>query len=152
MLRITKLTDYAIVVLAHLVKDGSEGVSTAKDLAQRSRLPAPTVSKILKELARGQLVVSQRGLQGGYRLGRPPSEISIADIVRAVEGPIAVTDCNRGSREACDYTGACPVEDNWLKINDAIFSALSAISLAEMAQPLTPQLIKLTARQSLARV
>jgi FeS assembly SUF system regulator len=149
MLRITKLTDYAIVVLAHLVNGHSSGgVSTARDLSKRSGLPGPTVGKILKELARGDVVVSQRGLTGGYRLAREPESISIADIVRAVEGPIALTDCNRSDSDACGYHGACPVEDNWLRINHAIFNALAAISLAEMAKPLSPKLIRLSAKRS----
>ena len=145
MLRITKLTDYAIVVLAQLAQAPSadEAVSTARDLARRTSIPGPTVSKILKELAHARLVVSQRGLLGGYRLARTASDISIADVVRAVEGPIALTDCNREEPEACGYAGACPVEANWIKINEAIFSALAAISLAQMTRPITPQLIHL---------
>lgn len=147
MLRITKLTDYAIVVLAHLVQSNAPelGVSTARELATRSQLPVPTVSKILKELARAGVVESQRGLSGGYRLARPPSEISVADIVKAVEGPIAVTACSRDS-ESCDHTGHCPVESNWLKINQAISDALASITLEEMSRPLPPRLIQLTTK------
>lgn len=150
MLRITKLTDYAIVVLAQLaeVRPGQEVVSTARVLAERTNLPGPTVSKILKELARSGLVTSQRGLTGGYRLARAASEINVAEIVRAVEGPIALTDCNRHEPEpSCGYAGACPVEANWVRINEAIFQALKAITLADMARPMAPQLIHLTARR-----
>jgi FeS assembly SUF system regulator len=150
MLRITKLTDYAIVVLAQLAgsKTSDESISTARALAERTSLPGPTVSKILKELARSGLVTSQRGLTGGYRLARAASEISVAEVVRAVEGEIAVTDCNRHDAEpSCDYVGACPVEANWVRINEAIFQALAAISLADMARPIAPQLIQLTARR-----
>jgi FeS assembly SUF system regulator len=151
MLRITKLTDYAIVVLAHLSSSQApEGnVSTARDLAERSGLPGPTVSKLLKELARGGLVNSQRGLQGGYRLARDPNAISVAEIVRAVEGPIALTDCNK-EHEACGYAGACLVEENWVRINEAVFKALTNISLAEMARPLSPQLVRLSQKRSVA--
>lgn len=150
MLRITKLTDYAIVVLAQLaeVPPGEEGVSTARALAERTNLPGPTVSKILKELARSGLVASQRGLTGGYRLARAAHDINVAEIVRAVEGPIALTDCNRHEPEpSCGYAGACPVEGNWVRINEAIFHALAAISLADMARPMAPQLIRLTSRR-----
>jgi len=151
MLRITKLTDYAIVVLAHLVQTGSPavGVSTARALATRSQLPAPTVSKILKELARAGLVQSERGLSGGYRLARPATEISVADVVSAVEGPIAVTECSREG-DSCDHTGHCPVESNWLKINQAIYGALSSITLEEMSRPLAPRLIQLTSKPTTA--
>ncbi|MDX2055798.1 MAG: SUF system Fe-S cluster assembly regulator [Polyangiaceae bacterium] len=147
MLRITKLTDYAIVVLAHLVRtDGQHlSVSTARDLAERSRLPAPTVSKILKELARAGLVESERGLAGGYRLARAATAITVADVVKAVEGPIAVTECSRDG-ESCDYTGHCPVESNWVKINHAIFGALENITLEEMSRPLGPRLVQLSAK------
>jgi FeS assembly SUF system regulator len=151
MLRITKLTDYAIVVLAQLAepRPGEEVVSTARALAGRTNLPGPTVSKILKELAHSGLVTSQRGLTGGYRLARAASEINVAEIVRAVEGPIALTDCNRHDEPepSCDYAGACPVEANWVRINEAIFQALTAITLADMARPMAPQLIRLTARR-----
>jgi FeS assembly SUF system regulator len=155
MLRITKLTDYAIVVLAQLAEgsggSGEEPVSTARALATRTSLPAPTVSKILKELAHSGLVTSQRGLTGGYRLSRSADEISVADIVRAVEGPIALTECNRHEPEpSCGYAGACPVEANWVRINDAIYQALTAITLADMARPMAPQLIRLTARRDTA--
>jgi FeS assembly SUF system regulator len=146
MLRITKLTDYALVVLAHLSESSDPGgVSTARELAGRSRLPSPTVSKVLKELARVGLVESQRGLAGGYRLARPADAINVADVVRAVEGPIAVTGCSHEG-EGCDHMGRCPVESNWLKINQAILSALSSISLAEMTRPALPQLIQLSAK------
>jgi FeS assembly SUF system regulator len=150
MLRISKLTDYAIVVMAHLATDrtGVGGVSTARDLARRSGLPGPTVSKLLKELARSDLVQSQRGLMGGYRLARDADSISVADIVRAVEGPIALTECNRVADEgSCDYAGACPVEENWSKINGAIFGALSAISLSEMARSTEPKLVTLSLKR-----
>jgi FeS assembly SUF system regulator len=151
MLRITKLTDYAIVVLSHLVTDDA-AVRTARDLADESNLPAPTVSKILKELCKAGLVISQRGLQGGYRLARPASRITVADILHAVEGPLALTDCNRDSPEVCGYAGACPVEANWVRINDAIFRALSEISLQEMARPLSPKLVSLGTKPERAHV
>ncbi|HEY3237777.1 MAG TPA: SUF system Fe-S cluster assembly regulator [Polyangiaceae bacterium] len=152
MLRITKLADYAIVVLSHLSAEqqGSSEKSTARNLSHRSGLPQPTVSKLLKELARSGLVVSERGLLGGYRLARDANAITVADIVHAVEGPIALTECNLSEPEACGYAGACPVEANWIRINDAIVRALGSISLAEMAKPFSPPLVRLSTKRELA--
>lgn len=149
MLRITKLTDYAIVVLTQLTN--GEGSHTARGVAERTRIPRPTVSKILKELARGGIVTSQRGVQGGYRLARAAENISIADIIDAVEGPVALTECSSVEPEACEHAGACPVEANWLRINQVVRRALAGISLADMVRPLSPQLIHLTRTRDTAR-
>ncbi len=147
MLRITKLTDYAIVVLTHLAGggvDSAHNAHNARDVAERTRIPRPTVSKILKELARGGIVVSQRGVQGGYRLARAPENVSLADIIDAVEGPVALTECSSIEPEACEHAGTCPVEANWLRINQVVRRALAGISLADMAKPLSPPLIHLS--------
>src|SRR5262249_7161853 len=127
MLRITKLTDYAIVVLTHLAGGGADNAHNAhnaRDVAERTRIPRPTVSKILKELARGGIVVSQRGVQGGYRLARASESITLADIIDAVEGPVALTECSSIEPEACEHAGTCPVEANWLRINQVVRRAL----------------------------
>jgi len=147
MLRITKLTDYAIVVLTNLAS--ATGSSTA--LAERTRIPRPTVSKILKELTRSGIVSSQRGVQGGYQLARSPETISIADIIDAVEGPVALTECSSVEPEACEHAGCCPVEANWLRINQVVRRALGGISLADMTRPLSPQLINLVRPRDTAR-
>jgi FeS assembly SUF system regulator len=151
MLRITKLTDYAIVVLTHLAGGGAETAHNARDVAERTRIPRPTVSKILKELARGGIVASQRGVQGGYRLARVPSSISLANIIDAVEGPVALTECSSVEPEACEHAGTCPVEANWLRINQVVRRALAGISLADMARPLSPPLIHLSRPRDTAR-
>lgn len=145
MLRITKLTDYAIVLLAQLSpgREASGSAHPTRELASRTGLPQPTASKILKDLARAGIVVSQRGVQGGYRLARSPEAISVADIIDAVDGPIALTECSTGEPDSCALTGACSVEASWIRINDVVRSALSGISLAEMARPSTPQLVHL---------
>jgi FeS assembly SUF system regulator len=143
MLRITKLTDYAIVVLTSMALPVVGGPHTARDLADRTRIPQPTVSKILKDLSRSGIVVSTRGVQGGYSLARTPEAISVVEIIDAVDGPIAITECSSDTPASCEHAGSCPVEANWVRINQVVRSALSTISLADMARPLAPPLISL---------
>jgi len=143
MLRITKLTDYAVLILADLVRLEAKDSSAAPDVAGRTRIPAPTVSKVLKLLGRRGLVVSERGKNGGYRLARDATTVTVAEIVYAVEGPIAVTECSTASKGHCGHEGSCPTETNWLRINDAIRQTLRGITLADMVRPNLPVLIPL---------
>ncbi|HVU05280.1 MAG TPA: SUF system Fe-S cluster assembly regulator [Polyangiaceae bacterium] len=144
MLRITKLTDYAVLILSDLVRPQAADASAAPDVAERTKIPAPTVSKVLKLLGRGGLVASERGKNGGYRLARAPELVTVADIVDAVEGPIAVTECSTVERGSCDLEGHCPTETNWLRINEAIRQTLRGITLADMVKPNLPVLIPLS--------
>jgi FeS assembly SUF system regulator len=133
MIRITKQTDYGIVLLTHLATH-HEGQYNAPDLASETRLPAPTVSKILKLLAKEGILVSHRGVKGGYSLARAPREISMAQIIAVLEGPIAITECEDEHGD-CVHESSCHVRANWHRINVAVRDALSGISLAEMALP-----------------
>jgi FeS assembly SUF system regulator len=142
MLRVTKITDYGIVMLTQMASRNGAS-SNAKDIAQEARLPLPVVSKILKSLARNGLLESKRGIKGGYGLARRPEEITVAEIIRALEGPIAVTECNDRIRGVCGLQSGCPVSANWRLINDAIYQALERITLAEMARPLNRQAVNL---------
>lgn len=130
MLRVSKLTDYATEVMAVLAA-APERVHNAQELAERARLEAPTVSKLLKQLAQAGLVESFRGVNGGYRLARAPERISIADIVTAMEGPIGMTECS-AQAGLCDHETHCGVRVNWQRINQAIAAALAGVSLADM--------------------
>lgn len=130
MLRVSKLTDYATEVMAVLAAAPAR-VHNAQELAERARLEAPTVSKLLKQLAQAGLVESFRGVNGGYRLARDPAQISIADIVTAMEGPIGMTECS-AQAGLCDHETHCGVRVNWQRINDAIAGALAGVSLADM--------------------
>ena len=134
MIRLTKLTDYSIVLMSHLAGEPKE-LMTASSLAHETHLALPTVSKILKVLSHEGLLVSYRGAHGGYMLARSPNEISVADLIAAMEGPIAMTECADLHAE-CVQESFCRVRDNWQKINDAVRYALASISLEEMAQPL----------------
>jgi len=131
MLRISRLTDYATVVLAALA-DEPERVQTASALAERTHIALPTVSKLLKQLQRAGLVASTRGLRGGYHLSRPPTQISAAAILDALEGPLALTDCS-GGHGRCGIERTCRVGHAWQHLNLAIHRALSDVSLAQLA-------------------
>lgn len=132
MLRISKLTDYATVVMTCLIDAGS-GVLSAQALAERAHLETPTVSKLLKQLAQAGLVVSTRGISGGYRLARAAQRITVADIVTAMEGPIGMTECSAHTG-LCNHELRCGVRVNWQRINQAIGDALANVTLADMVK------------------
>jgi FeS assembly SUF system regulator len=135
MIRISKLTDYAIMLLTYIARDPLH-TRTARDLAVEARLPLPTVSKVLKTLAREGLLVAHRGVKGGFSLARPPEEISVADIIGAFEGPIALTECSSHALRLCQLEQRCPVGSNWQRINQAVLGALATLTLAAMTRPL----------------
>ncbi len=130
MLRISKLTDYATVILAHLAEDGAS-LRTAVELAELTRIGLPTVSKVLKELQRAGLVDSTRGSRGGYALARPAADISAADIIDAVEGPLGLTECATHPGQ-CGLEPSCRVGRSWQRVNVAIRRALGDVSLSEL--------------------
>jgi FeS assembly SUF system regulator len=131
MLRISRLTDYATVILASLAQRPGY-VQTATALAEQTRIAAPTVSKLLKQLQRAGLVLSTRGLHGGYQLARPAAQISAAAILDALEGPIALTDCAVGHGN-CEIEESCRVSRVWQRLNVAVRRSLYEISLAQLA-------------------
>jgi len=131
MLRISKLTDYGTVVLACLAS-APDRLLTATEVAERTRLAAPTVSKLLKCFHRAGLVMSTRGAHGGYQLARASNSISAASIIDAVEGPVAITECS-GKHSACDIESVCRTGGAWQRINGAIRRSLEDITLAQLA-------------------
>ena len=136
MIRIAKLTDYAIVLLTYIARDGERGVHAARDLAAESHLPVPTVSKILKCLSRGGLLVSHRGVAGGYSLAKTAGAINIAEIIAVMEGPVALTECSTTCPGLCEIERVCPVRNNWRKITDVVVRSLENVTLLDMTQPL----------------
>lgn len=136
MLRVTKLTDYATVVLTVLAANPSL-VLSAPELAERAGLETPTVSKLLKPLAQAGLVEGFRGANGGYRLTRAPESISLVEIVEAMEGPLAMTECSIHEGN-CGIQDSCHVRANWRHINDVVADALRSVSLAQMLVPPRP--------------
>ena len=136
MIKISKLTDYAVVVLTRMGR--RREMQTVAELADATGIPAPTVAKLLKPLAAAGLVVSQRGANGGYTLSLDPERISVAAIITALEGPIAVTECVSEADSACGVERLCPMRGNWQRINRAVQNALEEVSLADMAAPPGP--------------
>ena len=132
MIKLNRETDYGVGILALMARDAEVRYSAAA-LAEIRGLPQPIVSKILKHLARSDLVASYRGAKGGYGLARQPDEISVAEIITVLEGPIALTDCIEDGREACQYGSQCNISGVWSRINDVVLRALSEITLAETA-------------------
>lgn len=131
MLKLSRMIDYGVVVLSQM-SHRQEELTTAPELAEATGLPAPMVSKIMKSLARSDLVISHRGVHGGYTLARGPEEISVAAIVEALEGPVALTACVEASDAHCRVESLCPIRGGWEKVNGAIREALEAVSLADL--------------------
>jgi FeS assembly SUF system regulator len=136
MIRMSRLADYGSVLTTYMARRPLQTVHTAADLAAGTRLPAPTVSKILKLLAKAGLLVSLRGVKGGYSLSRDPGQITLAEIIQALEGgPVALTDCSTGSHDLCEHETECLVRHQWQYINQAVYAALGNVTLEEMAYP-----------------
>jgi len=134
MIKLSKLTDYAIVVMSEMARHVGT-VHTVAHLADRTGVPAPTVAKLMKSLTPAGLMTSHRGASGGYALARPAEAITVADIVVALDGPIALTACVEGAGEECGVENLCPMRGGWEKINRAIRSALEQVTLADMMAP-----------------
>ena len=130
MLRISKLTDYGTLILAQLPVSG-RGLASAGQVAGRTHLTQPTVSKLLKTMTHAGLVVSTRGAQGGYALARPAADITAAQIIDALDGPVAITECSSADGN-CDLESVCRVGNAWQKINIGIRKALAQVSLADL--------------------
>lgn len=130
MIKLGKLTDYAVVLLVQLARE-SEGTScSASQLAGRTGLPEPTVAKVLKKLSQEKIIESARGATGGYRLSQQPAEVSVCSVIEAMDGPIAIASCVDTS---CVAETQCPAKGKWTPVNDAIRAALMAVTLADMA-------------------
>ena len=134
LLRLSKITDYGIVLLADLARLPEGASRNARELALRAELPAPVVSKVLKALTREGLLESQRGAKGGYALARPAARISVAAVIDALEGPVAITECALGPA-VCSHEGSCSVRDPVHVINGVVREALSTVSLADLIDP-----------------
>ena len=140
MLRLSKLADYGNQVMTYIARDGA--IHSASEVAAGLGIKAPTVSKILKMLARKELVVSVLGAKGGYMLARHPAEISVAEVIDAIDGPISITECSSAS--ICERESICSTRSRWQGINHIIFDALEKVNLAEMIAP-KPQVVDISA-------
>ncbi|AFT67087.1 MAG: SUF system Fe-S cluster assembly regulator [Cycloclasticus pugetii] len=139
MLRVSKLTDYASVILTHIAHH-PDALHAASDLTNATGVALPTVSKILKLLTKNNILVSHRGSKGGYALVNSPSETNVADIITAIEGPISMTECSTISG-LCEQEASCEVKGNWHLINRAVYTAIEAVSLADMITPVRQQTV-----------
>jgi FeS assembly SUF system regulator len=144
MFRLSKLTDYAAVVLGRL--STGHDVQTAPYIAGATGIPEPTVSKVLKLLALAGLVSSMRGSRGGYKLARALTSISICDLIEAMEGPIALTACVEGSVSECDCRCQCDLHRRWDQVNDSVRSALTGICLSDL-MTMPPKAVSLSAAE-----
>lgn len=132
MIKLSRLADYGVILMVQLAR-AADRRTTATELAEMTGLPLPTVSKITKQLAAAHLLESHRGAAGGYVLATEPADISVARIIAALDGPIALTECMTGDGVVCEIEALCPTRTNWRRINDALVGALESVTLAEMA-------------------
>jgi FeS assembly SUF system regulator len=137
MIRLTKQADYGILLMTQFARAGSAGVLSASDLANRSGLSLPMVNKTLKLLSKAGLLASTRGVNGGYRMSRDAGAITLEEVIAAVDGPIALTECHdHGGSHDCGLSANCPTRLNWGIINDALRDSLSGITLLQMIHPM----------------
>jgi len=139
MFRLSRMTDYGIVLLAHLASVRGDGAvprppQNARELAAEVELPLPVVSKVLKQLARSGILESHRGAKGGFTLTRRPEDLSVAELVAAIDGPVALTQC-AVDPGLCDHERTCAVRSPWQVINRVVENALSEVSLADLVSP-----------------
>ncbi len=130
MLRLSRLADYGVVLLHQI--SASDGLCSSRELAAQTGIPRPTVVKVLKDLNRHGLLVSVRGVHGGYRLAQPADEMSILAIIEAMDGPMSLTACAQKLGPACDHEGHCRIREPWRRINQAVATTLGRLRLADM--------------------
>ncbi|MGH1398922.1 MAG: SUF system Fe-S cluster assembly regulator [Alphaproteobacteria bacterium] len=134
MIKFSKLTDYAVVILTTL-QNSDEALLSASTLSQRTSLPEPTVSKALKLLAKGSIITSLRGANGGYSLARTSKEITVYEIACAMEGDIALAACVDDHDGCCDIADSCALNGRWNSVNNAVKDALQSVTLYDMTPP-----------------
>ena len=132
MIRISRLTDYGIVLMSHIAAHAAD-VHNAAEVAHDAHLPLPTVSKLLRLLTKEGLLESHRGVKGGYGLARRAEDITVGHVISALEGPVAITTCTNNSPGECQHEGRCPVRSHWHLINIAVRQALDSVTLADIA-------------------
>lgn len=130
MIKLSKLTDYAVVILYEMAREGGVRLSAAS-LAERTRVPEPTVAKILKLLVRKDLIISTRGIKGGYALEKKPDEVRVRDVIAAIEGPVTLTACIHDGKE-CPMEDVCALKSGWQVVNNAVEESLGRVTLADM--------------------
>jgi FeS assembly SUF system regulator len=142
MIRISRITDYGIVLMAYLAERDGDTPHNAREVSESTQLPLPVVSKILKSLAREGLLVSHRGAKGGYSLARDSHEIPVTEMIGALEGPFGLTEC--ATRPGpCPQESDCQMREPWQRINRVVYDALANITLADLVGPLPESIVSL---------
>jgi len=134
MLRLSKKADYALIAMKHLAADAANGTASAREIAERYTIPLELLAKVLQQLTRRGFLVSQMGIHGGYHLARPTTAITVAEIIEAIDGPLAITACGPAD-ERCEQFSKCNVRDPLWRVKDRIVDVLQTISLSDMARP-----------------
>ena len=138
MLRLSKKADYALIAMKHLALRGDRGSSSAREIAALYDIPIELMAKVLQRLVRRGLLVSQQGTRGGYHLSRAPIQITVADVIQAIEGPVTVTACSTDDGQ-CEQFSKCNVRDPLYRVRERILAALGECTIAELAaDPPTP--------------
>jgi Rrf2 family protein len=150
MLRLSKKADYALIAMKYLATRRDQASASAREIAEQYDIPIELLAKVLQRLARRGLVTSHQGTRGGYRLARPVAQISVADIIQAIDGPLTVTACSTDA-ENCGQYSKCSIRDPLWKIKDRIVSALSTCSLQEISADLLEEPVPASAPVAFTR-
>jgi Rrf2 family protein len=137
MLRFSKKADYALMAMKHLALRGDQGASSAREIAALYDIPIELMAKVLQRLVRGGLLASHQGTRGGYELARRPTQISVADVIQAIDGPVTVTACSTDENQ-CEQFAKCNVRDPLWKVRERILNALGECTVAELAAEPVP--------------
>jgi Rrf2 family protein len=138
MLRLSKKADYALIAMKHLALRADRGASSAREIAAQYDVPVELMAKVLQRLVRRGLLASHQGTHGGYKLARTPSQISVADVIQAIDGPVTVTACSSTDEGACEQFGKCNVRDGLWRVRERILAALGECTIAELATDVPP--------------
>ena len=138
MLRLSKKADYALIAMKHLALRGDRGASSAREIAAQYDIPVELMAKVLQRLVRRGLLASHQGTHGGYKLARSPTQISVADVIQAIDGPVTVTACSSADEGACEQFAKCNVRDGLWRVRERILAALGECTIAELAMDVPP--------------
>jgi Rrf2 family protein len=137
MLRLSKRADYALIAMRHLALNSDRGWASAREIAEQYNVPVELLAKVLQRLVRSGLLASHQGINGGYELGRPATQISVADVIQSIDGPLTMTACSEAD-ESCDQYARCNIRDPLWRIKDRIVASLQTCSIHEMATESLP--------------
>ena len=133
-MRLSSLADYAVVMMSAIARHCGQSRLNAAQLAEETGIPVPTVQKLVSKLSAAGLLRSVRGAGGGFKLARPAAAVSLADIIEAIEGPIAMTSCVDTGKHDCGMEGTCRVQAHWPVVNQAVRGALAGVNLNSLAE------------------